>query len=834
MLNSVEILAPAGSVGSLQASFKAGADAVYMGGSRFGARAYADNPDDEALLRAIDYAHLRGKRVYLTVNTLVRQSEMGMLSEYIGKIYEAGTDAVIVQDLGVMEYIADNYPALPLHISTQGCVTNSLAANYYPDSVTRIVPARELSIGEIAKLKKETGREIEVFVHGALCYSYSGNCLFSSMCGDRSGNRGRCAQPCRLKTEILLGNGERIKDRYLLSPKDICTIDNIPLLVKAGIDSFKIEGRMKSPEYAAYMSYAYKFALDIYSERGEEGFYKYIADNKSFWNELKTGMADLYNRGGFTKGYAFSETGPGMMSVKRPNHQGTYVGEGSIENGFARICLADSLYKGDVIELRGNNEKEEYFSFTTPVEYKVGDTISFRAVRKERERFHNHSTVSAVRIRCNSLMEKINEEYISNPHRIDISAYLFAKPGEKLMLSLAAKVVKDDMLRDVDVTVYGQEVSVALNAPVTEESVREKLLRSGDSEFNISECRVELCGSCFIPKSFIGNIRREAIDKLRDNMTGLFRRNRDCKDEEDTTTNLSGEADMSCTVINNPEEVPGYKEGGDGFVIKTSVYSREQLEALLEAGAKHIIIDLDSEDFSGDLEELFDRTGNMGCSLYVKTRRIADDENIKFLRAFLEKYASYFYGAYAKNLSCVCILKEYFENVYADKWLYVTNSWSSLFLKKIGIRGFVYSTELSYKEMTAIDKSSICSELTVYGAEELMISKQCMKKTVGRCNKTPEFLLCSSESGRGTEFYCYQMCSQCRNILFDKRVVDLSQRMAEIKKLRPSSLIINYVTEGGSEAADIYRRLINLSGNNEDGCESDETKYEGHFLKGIL
>jgi putative protease len=194
MHNNVEILAPAGSVMSLQASFKAGADAVYMGGTRFGARAYAENPNDDELIRAIDYAHLHGKRLYLTVNTLVKESEFGGLYDYLNLLMREGLDAVLIQDLGVLDFVMKNFKSLPIHISTQGNITESLAVRFYNEQITRIVPARELTLEEIRELKKKTGREIEVFVHGALCYSYSGQCLFSSMCGDRSGNRGRCAQ----------------------------------------------------------------------------------------------------------------------------------------------------------------------------------------------------------------------------------------------------------------------------------------------------------------------------------------------------------------------------------------------------------------------------------------------------------------------------------------------------------------------------------------------------------------------------------------------------------------------------------------------------------------
>lgn len=843
MLNKVEILAPAGSVGSLQASFKAGADAVYVGGSKFGARAYADNPGDEDLIRALDYAHMRGKKVYLTVNTLVKETEMDMLAEYIGKVYEHGVDAVIVQDLGVLNYIGKNYPDLPIHISTQGAVTNHLAANHYPENVTRIVPARELTIEEIAKLKKETGKEIEVFVHGALCYSYSGNCLFSSMCGDRSGNRGRCAQPCRLKTDIRLQNGTSISNKYLLSPKDICTIDNIPELVKAGIDSFKIEGRMKSTEYAAYMSYAYKYALDLYYDKGEEGFYRFIKDNKEEWNDLKTGMADLYNRGGFTKGYAFTSTGPDMMSVDKPNHHGTVVGKGIIRNGFVNITLDKKLYKGDVIELV-SDKKSEYFSYTTPVEYTPDSLISFRAVKKEKEKYHNNESVVAVRMRCNSLLEEIADKYINPADKIDISAALYASPGSEMVLTLTCEIGTGGEKRIIITSVSDGVVSEAKNAPTSEDSVKEKLLRTGDSEFEIKDCLVELAGNCFIPKSFIGNIRRLAIDKLKEEIADSFKREHtvsvDISEDTQTYDNMGEQVDKAYESILSaangmvPEVCLSDRPAGLNCKIKASVYNYDQLAACVSGGVKDIIIDCDSESFNKLDLEAFREAKQAGCSLYIKSRRIADDNNINRFENLLDKCASVFDGAYVKNLSYIDIMTRYFDKIYADKWLYVCNSNATEYLKSQGILGFVYSPEISHKEMSLIDSNGLQKELEVYGAEELMISRQCMKKTTGNCNHNPEFLKLGNELSKDRSFTNYQMCSQCRNIIFDDEVLDLSNRQVEIEALGVDSLIISFVKEGKDEVTKVLKSFAEFGQENIGKADEKCDYYNGHFIRSVL
>ena len=258
----VEILAPAGSLDILKCAFEAGADAVYAGGSCFGARAFATNFTQEELMEGIDYAHIHGKKLYLTVNTLVKEREFDRLYHYLLPFYRQGLDAVIVQDMGVMEFIREKFPLLPIHASTQMTVMSGEGAGFLKrQGVTRVVPARELSLEEIREMHRQTGMEIECFVHGALCYSYSGQCLMSSMIGGRSGNRGRCAQPCRLPWKAEQAK----KEQDLLSLKDLCAIELIPELIRAGITSFKIEGRMKQPSYVETVTAMYRRYTDLWA-----------------------------------------------------------------------------------------------------------------------------------------------------------------------------------------------------------------------------------------------------------------------------------------------------------------------------------------------------------------------------------------------------------------------------------------------------------------------------------------------------------------------------------------------------------------------------------------
>ena len=306
-----ELLAPAGNIESFYGVLNAGADAVYLAGSRFGARAYADNFSEEELVTCIRYAHLYNKKIYLTVNTLVKNEEFEDLISFLMPIYKAGLDGVIVQDLGVLKLLNSTFPDLPLHASTQLSVTGKGASAFLQKlGVCRIVPARELDLTEIAEIKN-SGVEVECFIHGAMCYCYSGQCLFSSVLGGRSGNRGRCAQPCRLPYSID-GSGQV----YPLSLKDMQTIDILPELIEAGIDSFKIEGRMKKPEYAAGVTAIYRKYIDEYFEKGS------INVSSKDRNILKS----LYIRSEVLNGYYHKYNGADMISINSPAYSGTDEG----------------------------------------------------------------------------------------------------------------------------------------------------------------------------------------------------------------------------------------------------------------------------------------------------------------------------------------------------------------------------------------------------------------------------------------------------------------------------------------------------------------------------
>ncbi|MBO5094547.1 MAG: U32 family peptidase [Lachnospiraceae bacterium] len=351
-MKKVELLAPAGSYESFLGAIHAGTDAVYIGGQKYGARAYAENFTKEEVCLAIRYAHLFKKKLYLTVNTLVREDELWELPAYIRPFYEEGLDGVIVQDFGVFALLREAFPGLELHGSTEMSVTGAYGARFLLEQgASRVVPARELSLAEIRAIK-ETGIEVEAFIHGAMCYCYSGQCLFSSMLGGRSGNRGRCAQPCRLPYRIIEGR-ERARERkesYPLSLKDMCTLPFLPELIEAGIDSFKIEGRMKRPEYAAGVTALYRKYIDRYYEAPE----KPLVITDGDMEKLRT----LYIRSEIQEGYYHRHNGREMITPDKPSYLGadetylTQIRKEYLENGRKiPVCGKIVLAKDEPVSL---------------------------------------------------------------------------------------------------------------------------------------------------------------------------------------------------------------------------------------------------------------------------------------------------------------------------------------------------------------------------------------------------------------------------------------------------------------------------------------------------
>lgn len=875
-MNKVEILAPAGSITSMQASFKAGADAVYMGGSRFGARAYADNPVDDELLRAIDYAHLRGKRLYLTVNTLVKESELNELYTYLKPLYLHGLDAVIVQDLGVLQFVTEHFWDLPVHISTQMSLTTGEAGKMLGKNVTRVVPARELTIDEIASMKKETGLEMEVFVHGALCYSYSGQCLLSSACGDRSGNRGRCAQPCRKR--YILPDGEK---NYILSPKDICTLDNIPELIEAGVDSFKIEGRMKSPQYACGVTEIYRWAVDLYYKLGKAGYKNYIRKHESEWQAKKLALADLFNRGGFSKGYAFEKTGKRMMSVDRPNHDGVYAGDAVIKKGFAHLVPVIDLNKGDVLEIRSSG-KEEWYSYTTPVEYSVGCALRFKALGSINKGVENKS-FKVYRMRNEKLLTELTGKYVNGKDYIPVKGSICITPGSEMVMQVETTLVSGE---EVTAMVTGMMAGEAINAPLTEKSVEEKIIRSKDSDFVFEDFQVMITGSPFVPKSALGEIRRNALDTLAKEICEAYRRSettlggnameqsigegkkalgRSATEQSEgegetafggsTTEQFAGEDEKACRCI----EFIKYEEQkcrGTHEICCFTITVEQYKSCISSEVVSRVVLDMDYpvyRFFSSDAEKFINEIKKVGKKLYFRTAHIADRENLDELRRLIRMCGEHIDGFYVTNLSAAAVLKECLEEkkeytyeLMSGKNLYCFNSKAENYFLQNGFSGFIYAGELSRTEIEAVKNTlvekgeSLCDQLNIYGREKLMVSAQCIKNSRCKCNKTAEWINIISENR--DNYKVYTDCFACKNHIYSDECVNLTDKLEEIDELGIRLYGVEFTIETGVEAEEVLTEIANKTSASAGGeflktagTQNKQKKYNnfGHFYRPV-
>ena len=499
MKQIAELLAPAGSVETMYAAFAAGADAVYIGGSRFGARAYADNAESESLLDAIDYAHLHGKKLYLTVNTLLKEQEMDELYEYLLPFYRQGLDAVIVQDFGVFRRVREWFPDLAIHASTQMIMSGELSAEKLKElGATRIVTPRELSLNEIRSIHKSCDLEIESFVHGALCYCYSGQCLFSSIAGGRSGNRGRCAQPCRMAYSVEQ-NGKVILPQqkgYILSPKDLCTIEILPKLIEAGVYSLKIEGRMKSSSYVYTVVKLYRLAIDSYYKNNNI----YI-DEKELYNLKK-----IFNRE-FTKGFLFDEENNKVINMKKPNHQGVEIGKViNYKNNIATIKLNDEININDGLRIVGKkdigvNVNNFYINSKLVKTAKKGDIITIKVNDKVEKDDKVLLTLDS------KLNEEINNIISSNQRKVLVKAKFIAKEDKQITFELT------DFINKV-VVISENKVTKALNKPITKEEIKEKLNKIKDTVYKYESLDIEIDDNIFIPLNIINDLKRKAFEEL--------------------------------------------------------------------------------------------------------------------------------------------------------------------------------------------------------------------------------------------------------------------------------------------------------------------------------
>ncbi len=744
-----ELLAPAGSFASLKAAVAAGADAVYMGGARFGARAYAQNADQDEMIAAIEYAHLHGCRLYMTVNTLFKENELGELYEYLLPYYKAGLDGVIVQDLGALSFIREHFPGIELHASTQMTITSVYGAKELKRlGCCRVVPAREVSLEEIRRIYDETGMDIETFVHGALCYCYSGQCLMSSLIGGRSGNRGRCAQPCRLPYRVYeqeKGTAVNKEDqKCVLSMKDLCTLDILPQILEAGVFSLKIEGRMKSPRYTAGVVRIYRKYLDRYLEYGSEGYYVEPEDKKE--------LLDLFDRGGFTSGYYTRHNGRDMIALK---------------------------------------EKPE-----------------FRETNKE-------------------LFDFLDREYVETEKKEPVEGYAYLAEGLPSVLTLTCG--------DISVTVSGQEPQAAKNQPMTREKVIRQLGKTGATAFEFTELEAEVCGALFLPVQALNELRREGFEALTEAIQNQWRRK---APEAGEVQNGADSGEKSSRAAGCAGPVPDESAGKRPMYLTVSAETGDQLSAALVVPEVRRIC-LDASSFQPERwAEFVQLIHQAGKECYLTLPHIFRTHAIGFFRTYrscLEQAG--FDGLLIRAFEEIQWMREEQISFSAsfDASVYAWNHGAVHTLKEEQAAFITAPWELNSRELEpvfeACRREGLLAELIVYGRAPMMVSAQCITKTVKGCSKCPSLLWMKDRTG--ARLPVQNHCAFCYNTILNPLPVSLHGCVDSVKRLAPEGLRLCFTIETGEETKAVLNAFAAefIRGENAEPPFTEFTR--GHFRRGV-
>lgn len=836
-----EILAPCGSYEILEAAVHAGASACYVGGHKFGARAYAENFDNDSILRAIEFAHLHGCKLYLTVNTLFKDKEIDMLYDYLLPLYKYGLDAVIVQDFGVFMFIRRLFPDIKIHCSTQMNITSLYGASLMKEQgASRIVAARELSLDRIKEIKSQADIEIEAFVHGAMCYSYSGQCLMSSFAGTRSGNRGRCAQPCRKKY-----NGE-----YLLSMKDMCTLENIPELIAAGIDSFKIEGRMKNEYYVAS-------AVSAYRELADDCINGRFSVKKA--NDMKFKLANIYSRGGFCGGYFFTHNAADMISTERPNHQGVPVGSlVKAGAGKADIKLSEKLYQRDVLEVRLKDGT--FINLTSGVSGEAGERITLNAPRT--------ADIVKGQIIYRTKSRYFEEEIKGTPRvKIPLKGCLEAKIGKKISFTVYtpryATTLKGDPPGMDHVflgNATGEITEVSLKHGADMETIREKLSQLGNTDYYFENLDIHVDENAFVPHGMLKQLRREAIGKLEAGIISSFYRekianknvaneiienenteNENIKWEKVCLRNIREEfADRSGMPCNMSCKTECFRDESAYIYnnLHVSVLTYEQLSAVIKYDCVKAVY-MDICLFEDNKVKALINTGSFGDKKIYLCLPDVVENNFQITKYLPNSHIS---GIYIKNMDGLAVMltldKEIlrtFDLVLAPS-VYAYNSLSEVFLMSLYDRlGMELPMELNKNELAAFAKNTSASNygIVLYGHARVMLSNQCIKKTTGKCDHKAGITKITDESGN--TFFCYNDCISCTNRIYNRDALNLFDRLDTntLKKLKVSRIRLDFTIEDEKRVNQVLDYAADFAGSGKSDKKLDFPITTGHLNRGV-
>ena len=787
---NTELLAPVGSFDALKAAVQNGANAVYLGGKEFSARASANNFDRDELREAVRYAHIRGVQEFL---------------EYIKYLYDIDVDAIILQDIGMARLVKELLPDFEIHASTQ-MVAHSLEDVLYLQNIgfDRVVLARELNIQEIEHICKNSNVDIEVFVHGALCVCYSGQCLMSSMLGNRSGNRGRCAQPCRQKYELIdIYSGEVINTdgEYLLSPKDLNSIQDIDKVIEAGVHSLKIEGRMKRPEYVATVIGSYRKTIDEYMET------KKINVSDETMNNLYT----IFNRK-FTKGYLFGDVGEDIMNSNRPNNLGLYIGKVVDYNRKAKrlkIKLENILKKGDGISIGGGTIGRIIKSNgdIANIGYK-GETIELDFIGDAKRNQIIYKTSDSDLL---NTVQKTFEEDTENV-KVSIDAKIEIKLGKKPRLTLC------DSFGNTTTLEADKEVEQAMKVALSEEKVVTQISKLGNTSYIINNITVDMDDNVSLPISILNQIRRDAIESLSEERVSI--KNREYKNKE---------------IAYNPKSFVR----DDEVKLRAKVKNIEQLKAIVN----YKEIDAIYYEDINTLDEAKTIANENNMNLIYSVPRVLRSKDYKILNK-LDKNSNI--EVQTGNLGCVSLFKD--NGIYIDYYLNSFNSETINHYKQEGAKTICISQELNLTEIKETLKHTDAEiESVVYGYTPLMISEYCpMGVLVRDCKKDKRSAICNKSvyalKDSKEEVFRITQDIFCRSSIYNSKPLCMIDDLIDVKNSGINVFRLDFTFEDASQVKEVVEAHIEVINNDFEMDTKAKQFYnsldkigitKAHYYKGV-
>jgi len=833
-MNRIELLAPSGDWESFLAAVENGANAVYLGGKLFNARQFASNFDIKRIKEAIHYAHVREVSLYLTMNTLMSDDELLEGIQFLKEAYLAGIDGVIVQDLGFARIVKELFPDLSLHASTQMTIYNVDGVKILEKmGFERVVLSRELSLEEIKRIKESTLAEIEVFIHGALCISYSGQCLMSSIIGARSGNRGKCAQPCRLPFELVEKRTKKVggknKGAYIMSPKDLCSVQILNKLQQTGVKSLKIEGRMKGSEYVAVVTRTYRKYLDKCIKNDGKSD-EYVVDKKDL-NEL----TQIFNRGGFSKGYFEGKTGSTMMSYEKPKNWGVYLGKVISYDRASlavRLSVNTDISMGDGIEVWNGDEKSPgtvisgLFVNGKKVEsVKAGEVVTIRKIKGNIVKNNKVYKTSSKKLNSEAL-ESVSGKFY---RKVFICGKFVINGGEPACLT-----VKDDLGNTI--TSKGTLLpEKALNKPLTKERVAKQLTKTGQTPFEFSNVEVFVDENILIPISEVNNIRRNALEQLELKRAEKYSRelSNDFEEKEKHVMYFPGNGRkkdkkllISACIYKFDEDIDYESLEVDRLYIP--------FNALLGKNADQIISQLNKREVYVHLPSI--TRGNYDKLIETKLPYVLDLD----IDGLLVGNIGHVYGEkYISNL-----------NIMGDYSLNCFNSSSLEQLYQLGLNGVSLSVELRLNQIKNLANiPGFEKEVLVYGRMPLMTSEYCpIGSVLGGFDVQTE---CNAACNKG-EYYLKDrigakfpvMCDRidCRSTIFNSNVLLLEDSIDKIKTSDVDIIRLNFTDETADEMTKIvnmHRDLIDVEKKALDIHRDliDKIKSsgftKGHYFRGV-